>query len=85
MAICLTIGESLYIWLHVALHLGGPKYWVTLPITWPANLIMSIVSKDFIPEEFIVVLIFFGMLLNTLILILLLKGFIGWSRSKGSG
>lgn len=75
LAICLTLGEFFLLWLHVALHLGMPGYWVTMPITWPANVILNIVSRDSVPGEFIVVFMFFGMLLNTLLLILLFKRF----------
>lgn len=79
-AILLTIGETIYTLLHAALHLGVPRYWITLPITWPTILIVDNFSADYIPEAFLEVFIFFAMLLNTMILILLVKSFWRWVR-----
>ena len=73
MAILFTIGEMIYVFLHAALHRGVPTYWITAPVTWPATLFAKNFSSTFIPEEFGVVLLFFVMLLNTMILILLFK------------
>ena len=77
----LAVGESAYIGYQVVLHRGMPTYWVTMPFLWPAVLALNVLSADFIPEEFIVVLTFFGMVLNNLVLILLFDAGRKWLRA----
>ena len=82
-ALGLAVVEWLFIWLHGALHLGTPSYWATMPITWPANLLQHVVDgpiDDAALEALLMVVMYFGLALNTLVLIVLARAL--WRRLR---
>lgn len=84
-ALGLAIVEWLLIFFHAALHLGVPTYWATMPITWPANLLLYLIPgpiNDTAVEWLLMAVMYFGLFLNSVLLIVVARTIWGWLRSR---